>query len=127
MKEIEDNSCVKFRAANVEDKDWVDIVDTDLGCFASLGFFGPGFGKHKCNLMGTQADGSTCVATDIIIHELLHNLGVSHEQVRPDRDDYMTINWPKMQVPIIFVDFLIVILMLKNFSFPKSSIISKGH
>ena len=103
MKAIEDNSCVKFRPANVDDKDWIHIVDTDQACYASLGFFGPGHGRHDCNLMRAQADGSTCVAKSVVVHELLHVLGVSHEQVRPDRDDYLTVNWPNLQVLMTLV------------------------
>ena len=34
----------------------------------------------------------------VVVHELLHILGVSHEQQRPDRDDFVTFNWPNMKV-----------------------------
>ena len=29
----------------------------------------------------------------VLIHEFLHNLGVGHTQNRPDRDQYITVNW----------------------------------
>ena len=99
IKEIEDNSCVKFRAANVADLDWIDIDDNGDGCFATLGFIGPGAGKHTLNLnIGTSS--ATCITKGVIVHELLHILGVSHEQVRPDRDTYLTVNWPNMKVMV---------------------------
>ena len=34
----------------------------------------------------------------VVVHELLHILGVAHEQQRPDRDQFLTINWPNMKV-----------------------------
>ena len=93
MKNIEENSCVKFRLATVVDKDWVEIISKDDGCFAELGFLGPGYGKHAFNL-GIEG----CFLKSTIVHELLHVLGVSHEQTRPDRDQYLTVNWKNMEV-----------------------------
>lgn len=31
------------------------------------------------------------------IHEFLHALGVHHEHMRPDRNDYVTIIWENIQ------------------------------
>ena len=38
-----------------------------------------------------------CVATGVVVHELLHSLGFSHEQERPDRDDYVTVHWDNIK------------------------------
>ena len=96
MKNIEENSCVKFRLATVMDMDWVEINDTiKESCHATIGFMGPGYGKHNLNL-----GESWCFTKTIIVHEFLHLLGVSHEQVRPDRDQYLTVNWTNMRVSV---------------------------
>lgn len=34
--------------------------------------------------------------TGILMHEMMHVLGLRHEQARPDRDDYVSINTPKV-------------------------------
>jgi hypothetical protein len=32
----------------------------------------------------------------VIIHEMMHNLGFSHEHTRPDRDTKLTVTWPNL-------------------------------
>ena len=32
-------------------------------------------------------------AINVIVHEFLHVLGAGHEHIRPDRDDYVTVDW----------------------------------
>ena len=92
MEEIEKVTCVKFEPRTTE-ADWINIVNDKEGCFAKVGYSGPDKGAHVLNLQS-----SLCVETFIVVHELLHSLGVHHEQNRPDRDNYMTINWPDLVV-----------------------------
>lgn len=35
----------------------------------------------------------TCMTHDIVVHELLHAVGLYHEQSRFDRNSYVTVNY----------------------------------
>lgn len=64
-------------------------LPSPLRCYSSLGRTG---GKQvlSLNMHG-------CVYHGIIQHELNHALGFNHEQTRSDRDQYVRINWDKIQ------------------------------
>ena len=41
--------------------------------------------------------GPGCVHHGVVLHELLHSLGLWHEQSRLDRDDHVRIRWENIR------------------------------
>ena len=68
--------CVRWVTRTTE-SDYVAITSSSSGCFAFVGRTG---GRQRLNL---QRGG--CLRAGTIEHEMLHALGVWHEQSRPDR------------------------------------------
>ena len=65
------------------DRAYVNIVASDQAVnYAQVG-----------HAQGARELGIYSIAEYIGIHELLHSLGILHEQSRPDRDDHIRINW----------------------------------
>ncbi|XP_074641353.1 zinc metalloproteinase nas-6-like [Tubulanus polymorphus] len=78
--------CIKFKSWSSE-KNFL-VIFPGNGCSAPVGMTG---GAEFVSLH------PTCILEDKIQHEILHALGFWHEQSRPDRDRYITINWDNIQ------------------------------
>lgn len=88
MDHWEDNTCLRFFARNSE-SDYIEFRNDDVGCYSdSIGRDG---GKQIINL------GSGCEYFGIAVHEVGHAIGKWHEQTRPDRDQFVTINFNNIQ------------------------------
>jgi len=81
----ERSACVFFRPRQATDKIYFKIQYGN-GCSAHVGHLG----TQQQSTMTLQQNG--CFYPGTIQHELMHVLGFYHEQSRPDRDDFLTIN-----------------------------------
>ncbi|KAK0426545.1 hypothetical protein QR680_009766 [Steinernema hermaphroditum] len=92
MRRIEMNSCIRFQKRRSE-SDYVDIQNQYYqGCYTSVGRL-PGR-----NVVMLEANSqATCVEHDIVIHELFHTIGLWHEHMRYDRDNYIKVHFENIE------------------------------
>ena len=85
LKEMQKQTCLTFVEIEEEDKDPEGLIrffDSGNGCHSHLGRIG----SNKISL------GNGCGHIGIIQHEVMHALGVGHEQGRYDRDKYIEVH-----------------------------------
>jgi len=82
-------ACVFFRPRQATDKTYFKIQYGN-GCSAHVGHL-----TSQQSTMTLQQKG--CFSSGTIQHELMHVLGFYHEQSRPDRDNFLTINLENVQ------------------------------
>lgn len=82
MKEWEDYTCLRF-IENKTAQMRIQFKDGD-GCYSMLGM------QKKPQSLGLAPG---CRIKGIVIHEIGHAIGWIHEHMRPDRDDYIKVNF----------------------------------
>jgi len=89
MKAIQDNTCITFKPRTNE-KHYVAIAAHPSGsaCSSNVGTINNG----EQVLYLSDSAGGTCIAHEIVIHELMHAIGLDHEHNRADRDKFVRIN-----------------------------------
>jgi len=91
MRRIEQqtNNCIRF-VQRTSQPTWIRIYPGQ-GCWSYMG---------RTKTSGAQdlsLQNPGCVSQSTAIHELLHAVGFAHEQTRPDRDNFVTINYNNIQ------------------------------
>jgi len=90
IAEIQANTSIRFvKRTSANASDFPNYIEffAGSGCWSYVGMRG---GKQQISLAGGCGNGST-------IHEILHALGMWHEQSREDRNEFVTINWDNIQ------------------------------
>ncbi|CAL8128795.1 unnamed protein product [Orchesella dallaii] len=81
MQEISSKTCIKFKAWEAGDKNFVDLMVDHKECGLA----------HVCMIGGRQwvKFGGKCRTLETMVHELMHTLCFRHEHWRPDRNKYL--------------------------------------
>ncbi|XP_075175906.1 astacin-like metalloendopeptidase [Anomaloglossus baeobatrachus] len=87
LSDIEDVTCIRFKPQTSE-TDYITFV-ASTGCWSSIGHIG------EAQYISLEKPG--CIWSGIVTHEVLHALGLNHEHVRRDRDEYVKVQWDNIQ------------------------------
>ncbi|UJR35535.1 hypothetical protein I4U23_028289 [Adineta vaga] len=82
-------ACIYFRPRRSDDQIFVKIQYGN-GCSAHVGYM-----NYYQSVMTLEQNG--CFNPGNIQHELMHVIGFYHEQSRPDRDNYVQVNWENIE------------------------------
>lgn len=83
INEYHKHTCLKF-VERTKEFPYVYFYSSG-GCSSPVGF--------RSNRLNDISLGDGCYGIGTIMHEIGHTIGLFHEQSRPDRDNYIKINW----------------------------------
>ncbi|KHJ93249.1 astacin [Oesophagostomum dentatum] len=88
MDRIEANTCIRFRERTNE-HDYIEIQNQPgQGCYTNVGR-----ADGKGVLMLESNNDETCLEVGTVLHELMHVIGLWHEHMRYDRDQYIKVHY----------------------------------
>uniref|UniRef100_A0A7E4V078 Metalloendopeptidase n=1 Tax=Panagrellus redivivus TaxID=6233 RepID=A0A7E4V078_PANRE len=88
MTAIANNTCIRFEPRKSEPY-YLDLQNENgQGCYTTVG---RQLGKNVVMLEAN--DVATCVEHDIVVHELMHAIGLWHEHMRSDRDEFIKVHY----------------------------------
>lgn len=94
LKTLNALTCIKFRPYNGEEDDYIVIKPPDIGPNGCWSYVGKKGGEQIVSLQRPDEDSAHCFSSEgRIMHELMHAIGIYHEQSRADRDEYVKIHW----------------------------------
>jgi hypothetical protein len=104
IQKIEEATCVRFKELSVVDKfeNFVKIrrhCDPGSGDWCFVGGWVDFLGESRSSLSigNYRLDPSSPPSVGLVVHELLHNLGMVHTQKRPDRNDTIKVLWDNLE------------------------------
>lgn len=88
LQEISGETCIHFVQRSKE-KDYLSFIRSEENrCSSKVGRIG---GRQEIQMS------ASCMRHGTVVHELLHALGLYHEQSRPDRDRFIKILWENLK------------------------------
>ncbi|CAF0958500.1 unnamed protein product [Brachionus calyciflorus] len=102
MKLIEDQTrinhrdCIKFVPRSTE-ATYLRIFNGQ-GCWSYVGKQTRTGAQQVSLKIPTSTNRASCIFKGTVAHELIHALGFWHEQSRPDRDNYVRVNWENINL-----------------------------
>ena len=94
VKKLQEVTCLNFVAYNPDEhRDFVTVQGTGSGCYSSVGRRG---GEQILNMQPYDLEVG-CFRLYTVVHEFLHALGFYHMQSATERDEYVFIDFDKIQ------------------------------
>lgn len=120
-------TCINFKEHNISETNFIHFKPPEGksgGCWSYVGKTG---GEQIVSLQKKDKKSAHCFSSEgRIIHEILHAIGIYHEQSRPDRDKYIKIHWDNI-IPKYKKNFKLVTKGKYSFDYDYNSVMHYGY